>query len=269
MATETYSAPLGELRAASAAGGGTALGTAAKCVPLPPGTQWLAIEGRNFTTAVVAKVALSPFLVVLVTPDALATAADYSDAAQDASAATDVVLSSLDTALNLDYVYLGSHLPFRGAFADVDATNANASALSGEYWTGSAWAALSGVSDGSAAAGATFAQDGAITWTVPADWAPVALKDAVATTGAAVPHRGVPLYWVRLKVSAALDASTTLDSLCALNRSTAYAELVSGRVLEMRVTRGIGGVGAVEALTDAGTASLIVNVASNPRAGFV
>lgn len=269
MATETWAGPLGEMRAASTASGGTALSTTALVVPLPAGTAHVSVEGRNYSTAVVARIALVPWLTVLKTLDLLATATDYSDAAQDANTGTDVVLSSLGTFASGDALYLGSHIPFRGVYADVDAANANASVLSGDYWDGDSWAALT-VTDGTASTGVTFAVDGAITWTMPSDWAPTDLSSSVATTGAAVPQRGAKLYWVRLKVSAALDSSTTLNSLLALARSTAYAELVSGRVLEFATTRGHGGVAGIEALTDAGTANLIVNVAARAGSrGFV
>jgi hypothetical protein len=261
LVTNTLAAPLGELRAASTAAGGTALTTTAQVIPFPAGTAYATVEGRNYTTAVVSKVALVPWLTILKTADLLATATDYSSEAQDADAATDVTLSSLDTFANGDAVYIGSHLPFRGVLCDVDAANGTASVLSADYWDGNSWEALT-VTDGTASGGATFAVDGAITWTMPTDWATTPLADAVATTGAAVPHRRAQLYWARLKVSAALDSSTTLNSMYALARSTAYAELVTGRLLEFGITRGHGGVAGVEALTNAGTANLIVNVAA-------
>lgn len=268
MPSESWAGPLGEARAASTAGGGTALTTTAQCIQIPPGTAHLSMEGRNYSTAVVVQYALNPYLIVLVTPDLLATVTDYSEAAQDGSVSTDVVLSSLDTLAAGDAVYLGSHLPFRGVMVDVDAANANASVLSGDYWNGSAWSALT-VTDNSASAGATFAQGGAITWTLPTDWAPGALRNLVSTCGTNVREAtNGGMYWARLKVSAALDSSTTLNSLLSLSRSTAYAELVSGRVLEIAMNRGAGGLGNIEAKTDAGTANLIINAWSRYGRGF-
>ena len=267
MATETLNAALGEVRKAHTTAGGDAATTTPAAVAFPPGTRWASVEGRNFSTAVVVQVALCPYLVVLKTADALATATDYSEAAQDGSAATDVDLSSLDTAANNDYLYLGSHVPFRGVQVDVDATNSVASVLSTDYWNGTTWANASST-DGTIATGFTFGQDGAITWTVPTDWAAVALATAVATTGTAVRDRNTALFWVRFKVSVQLDASTTLNSVLALPRSTAYMELVSGRVLEQIVNRGPGGFAGVEHRTDAGTAHVLVHVATLARSGF-
>ncbi len=171
-----------------------------------------------------------------------------------------MVLSSLDTLANGDALWLGSHLPFRGVAVDVDAANGTASVLAGHYWDGNSLEALT-VTDGSDAAGATLGQDGLITWTMPADWTPATLRSA-GSAAAGVVAGGRELYWVRLTVSAALDSSTTLNSLHALNRVAPTYALTTGRVLERRITRGLGGVGCVEALTDAGTANLLVNVST-------
>lgn len=263
---ETWAGQLGELRSASTAAGGTALTTAPSFIQLTPGASHLSIEGRNYSTAVVSQVALNPYLLVYSTANLLATVTDYSEAAQDADITQDVVLSSLDTFANGHALYLGSNVPWRGLAVDVDATNSVASVLTADYWNG-AWTALV-ITDGTISAATTFAVDGNITWTVPTDWAKVGLATAVTTTGAAVQYRSELLYWMRLKVSVALDASTTLNSLLAMNRSTAYWELIAGRVIEASVARGLYGVGCVEARTDAGTANLIVNMASRYRQGF-
>jgi hypothetical protein len=268
MATEVVNVPFNEVRAASTAGGGSALTVSTTIsTPFLAGTNYAWIEGRNYSTAVVVKYALVPYLLVYKTADALATVTDYSEAAQDGSTGTDVVLSSLDTLANGDALWVGSHVPFRGVVADVDAANGTASVLTGTYWNGSALTDIS-LTDGTTSAGATFAVDGAITWTVPTDWvaAPLALIGSAASS---VPFSGNPLYWVRLVVSAALDSSTTLNSLLARVRSTAYAELVTGRVVEMAVRRGVGGIVGVEATTDAGTANLIVNCAVRHGSRFL
>lgn len=267
MAFETLMGPLGEVRAASTAAGGTALTTTAGVISLLKGTQYVSLEGRNYSTAVVVQYALVPYLLVYKTADLLATITDYSAAAQDGDAGTDVVLSSLDTLANGDALWVGSRVPFRGLRADVDAANANASVLTGVYWDGNSLENIT-LTDGTDSGGATMAVDGAITWTVPTDWVPASLV-TIGSAAASVPHSTEPLYWVRLVVSAALDSSSTLNSLLALSRSTAYAELVTGRVIEMRVNRGLGGVAGVEALTNAGTANLIVNCATIGQGVFV
>lgn len=257
MATEILSGPLGELRAASTAGGGTSLTTTVVRIPLPLGSKWVSITPRNLSTAVVAQVLLNPWIAVLKTADGGATFVDYAEAAQDGSTATDVDLSSLDTLANGDALYVGSHLPFSGVAIDVDGTNGTASVtLAVDYWDGDSWANIT-PSDGTASGGTTLGQDGSVTWTVPSDWAMHAIPDA-----------GPALYWTRWTVDVALDASTTLNSMLAINRSTVYSELVSGQAFEEAVTVGPGGVASVQARTDAGTANLIVNVATRGGGRF-
>ena len=260
MATEVTDRPIGETRTLSTADGGTALSTTLALIPIPPRVSRLIIIPRNFATAVVAKFALNPYLVVLKTLDNLATATDYSEAAQDADTATDIDLSSLDTAANGDYLYVGSHQRFRGVRVDVDAANGNASTLTVNYWNGTAWVTIT-ATDGSASGGATIAVDGNVTWTVPAAWVAASLEDiASPVPGSIVPYKDLKLYWTRWQVSAALDATSTLNSMLSLNRNTAqYAELLATTALDERIKRGLGGIACVEALTDGGTANLIVN----------
>ena len=271
MATETLSGPLGEVRSATAAAG-LAITTTPQFTQLPPGTDKVMMVARNFTTAVVAQIAMNPYLIVLKTTDALQSAAaatDYSSAAQDASIATDVVLSSLDTAANLDFLYVGAKWPFRGVSIDVDSTNSVASVLTVKYWNGTAWGTIS-ATDGTISAATTMAVDGNVTWTVPTDWVHNSLTkigDALGT--AAIPHIGDDLYWTRWEVSVALDSSTTLNSMLSMNRSTAYMELIPSQTFEERISVGPDGIGCVEARTDAGTANLIVNVATKAQSGFL
>lgn len=244
---------------------GVSLSTTSAFTTFIPGQNVVSMTPRNLSTAVVARFAFCPWVKVYKTTDALAAAAsltDYTDEAQDGDAATDVVLSSLDTAANGDFVLVGAAVPFRGLVADVDSANSTTSTLAVHYWNGSAWADIS-PTDGTASGGATFAQDGNITWTVPTAWAGATLDDLGAgfSDGRTQEH----LYWVRLSVSAALDSSTTLNSLIAMNESTTYAEFVSGQTLEQAINRAIGGQSAVEALTDAGTANLVIRAGTFSR----
>ncbi len=266
MATEIFNGPVGEVRIAGASKG-VACTTTAAFTQVPAGTKTIQLIPRNFATAVVVRYALCPWLTVLKTADLLSTFTDYSQEANDGSTGTDVVLSSLDTLANGDAVYVGSHLPFRGLVVDVDSANSTASVLSVHYWNGSAWTDIT-PTDGSASGGATFAQDGNITWTVPTAW----VKESLATTNSLAKGTGMytdPKYWVRLTVSAALDSSTTLNSLIAMPRSTAYAELPNDVRLEIGIQSGDGGIAAVEALTDAGTANLLINCNTRGSGQFV
>lgn len=256
---ETVAAPLGELRGGTSTG--VSLTTTAAFIQIPKGTQHLFLTPRNFTTAVVARVALNPYLVVLKTVDALATApTDYSESAQDGDTSTDVDLSSLSTAANSDFLYVGSHRPFRGVNCDIDAANANASVLTVKYWDGSAWTSIS-ATDGTASGGATMAVDGNVTWTIPTAWTSASLLGTGDTT-VSFPFAGNKLYWTRWEVSVALDSTTTLNSMLALAPSTNYFELSANQNFELGITKGPEGVGCIEALTDAGTGNLAVGFAA-------
>ena len=263
MATETFPGNVGEIRAASTAGGGTSLSTTLATIGLPEGTRWISLTPRNFVTGVVCQFAFNPYLLIIKTNDALvANLTEFSSEAQDADLATDVVLSSLDTAANNDFLYVGSHEQFRGVVIDVDAANGTSSILTVRYWNGSSWTDISDL-DGTIDTGKTMAVDGNVTWTVPSDWVAdslVGIGDALSAIGENV---GVErLYWTRWEFSVVLDSSVTLNSMRSLNRSTAYAELLSGQVFEETISRGHLGIGCVEALMNAGTGNLVVNVAT-------
>lgn len=256
---ETRAAPGGT--PAAVTNGGFALDNVADFMQLYPGTKQIDIIPRNYSTAVVVRFALNPWLAVLRVDSATSGApkvVDYSEAAQDGSASTSVDLSSLDGTTGM--LLLGSHLPFRGVNIDVDGANGTASIITSTsfYSTKGGWKALT-VTDGTASGGATLAVDGNITWTPPADWVPIRIEELLAGMPG-MRYKGAPLYWVQVRPASGLDSATTLDHVLSMNRSTVYAELPSGvAVMGLEVERDLGGVGCIEALVDAGSASLIVN----------
>lgn len=284
MATDFNRGPLGEFRAASGAGGGTALSTAAAFIQLPKGTHHVFLTPRNFAGgALVAQVAFNPWLTVLKTADNLLTPPiDYSENAQDGSTDTDIDLSSFNTLANGDFLLVGSHLPFRGVSIDVDATmsGSNSPALTVSYWNGSAWVSAS-ATDGTSSGSKTMAVDGTVTWTVPAAWKAASLMDIFSRVGPAVESSlfnranlaqvyAEVLYWTRWEVDAQLnDTTVTLNSMLAMNRSTVKGELLASLApQERRVHRGFGGIGCIEATSDQGTGNLIVNVDSGNGGRF-
>jgi hypothetical protein len=264
---------LNEWRRASAVDGGTVLSSTAVFIQIPDGTQFLTCTGHTLSASgTVIKIAFNPYLYIFKTTDALAAVGnqtDYSKVAQDASTSTVVTLSSLDTAANNDYLYVGSHLPFRGVNVVSSTSNSNASVLTVNYWNGSAWTATT-LTDGSASAGATFGQSGNVSWTVPTDWAAETLLVINSPAPGGVLYQGEKLYWTRWQVSAALDSTTTLSSMLAMNRSTTYAEWLAGQAIEQHRTKRPGDLGCLEALVDTGAGKLIVNVATTSGpAGFL
>lgn len=269
MCPEVFAGQLGEFRATSTADGGTALSTTATHIQFPALTKagdskkcHLFITPRNFATAVVAKFAVNPWLTVLKTTDSGATYTDYSIEAQDNSTSTDVTLSSLDTEANGDWLLVGSHIPFGGVTLDVDSTNSTGSrTLTIAYANkGKAWTSYSLTY--SVAWTTAFDADTAITWTADSNWGAAFVKDLFPYTGGEY-FTKIPLFWTKWTVSGALDSSTTLNSMLSANAGGAvYGELLSGQALEQVAKYGFTGFGNVAALTNAGTANLIVNVAT-------
>lgn len=266
MATEIVAGQLGEIRAAGTTGGGTALTTTPTYIQLPRMTNHLFITPRNFASACeVAQVSLNPWLVVLKTTDNMVTRpTDYSEQAQDASTSTYVTLGALGALTAGDFLLVGSHLPFRGAYATVSTANTTGSlTLNVHYWNGSAWVDYSDT-DGTSA-DTTFAQNGLVYWTVVSAWKMARLGDLYPECPS-IPETThinltIPMYWTRWSVSAAIS-STVLSSLVSANRSTNYFELLGGQTLEQKIKHGVGGIGCVEARTDVGTANLLVGVAT-------
>lgn len=269
--SDSFSGVVNEQRVASTAGGGTALSTTAAFIALPNGTQHVALLPRNFVTAIVAKIATNPYLLLLKTTDALATTAnvtDYSKAGQQNPATASAISFNAFGAANNQF-YVGSHVPFRGVNVVMSASvNAVASVLTVKYWNG-AWTAVSGFSDGTLSGGATLAVNGNITWTVPTDWTTVLLNQTPGPLPQ-MKYSDKVRYWTQWTVSAQLSATVGVNTMLAMNRNTsAYAEFVANTLEQFRTFKGPDGVGCLEALTDQGTGNLIVNVyTDNPQGVF-
>lgn len=261
---KTIPAELNELRAASTASGGTAISANLVTIAVPPGADYLSITPRNFSGAAVARVSLNPYLTIFWTNDDGVNVTEIGAELQDGDT-TDVAIDSLGTIANGGAMYVGARLPFRGVEVDIGSDpNGSAGNLTVKYWSGGAWLDISDTD--TTDTGASFAVDGRVTWSVPATWTKASLK-AIATVTAAAPDNNLPsstpnfypeLYWTRWEWSAAMDSSTDVAQMQALNRSTAYAEYVEGQTVE--VMTATSEVGCVEALTNAGSANLIVNV---------
>jgi hypothetical protein len=266
---DIHSGPLGEVRGAGASGG-VSLSTTAAFTSFPTGTTYLTLMPRNASTAVVVRYAINPYLTVIKTTDALVAAGNLTDGSedvQDGNTATNLNIDSLNTAANNDFIYVGSWTQFRGVNVDVGNINGTSSILTVKYRKNDdSWADISDT-DGTASGGATFAQDGTVSWTVPSDWHARPLsslgQNGIGDSALAAPAFLVrSLYWTRWEVSVALDSSVTLLNMQSMNRSTAYAELDVSLGKELRVHKGFDGTGNIEALTDAGTANLIIECAT-------
>ena len=97
-----------------------------------------------------------------------------------------------------DAYYFGYRFPFSGLTVKYS-TAATTGVTIWEYWNGSAWVALSGVTDGTAY-WITAAGTHDITWTMPRDWA----AGGSGNVGTTPPT----LFWVRCRVTTAGDVAT-------------------------------------------------------------
>ena len=264
MPTEILGANLGHQRIAGASKG-VACTTTAAFTPFHQGTEHIDIVPRNLSTAVVVKYAFCPYLIILKADSADGLGGhleDNTQVAQDGSTATSVTLSSFAAGRAL---YVGSAIPFRGAHVDVDGANSTGSTvITVSYWNGAAWVDTSDT-DGTISGGISLAQDGAITWTVPSEWQLATLNQLAAGAGETLDSSGqkwsyVNMYWTKWTWSHAMDSAVTLDHILGINESTAYAELTDSTAYEGRIHNGFGanGVAGIEALSDDGTANLIV-----------
>jgi len=264
--------PLGEIRLTGASKGVT-LTSAATYTAIPANTDYLLLEGRNYSTAVVIRLLMNPWLWILATSDNLATEpADHSEV-QDGTTSNTITATGFNTLSSGGGLLIGSHLPFGGVYVDMSATvNGTASVITVSLWTPNGWVD-SGDTDGSASGGVSLAQDGAVTWTVPDTWVPEKIEKIYPHAAnhnfysKGVPAKGLKLYWTRWEWSAGLD-SAIVNNLYPINRSSAYSEWVSGRALQTPVQRGPLGVSCLQHLTDAGTANLLVNVATKASGRF-
>jgi len=259
-------ADLTEIRAASTASGGTALTTTATgtgtptalgIVPIPYGADYLSITARNFAGCAVARVSLNPYLTIFYTVNAGSTVTDISAEMQDGDT-TDVAIDDF-AITGTGYMYVGADLPFRGVSIDVGTgPNGTASELTVKYWSSTgAWVDISDTDSTESGGNTSLAVDGSVTWTVPAAWK----KASLGVTGDTLPtaqSQSSPQYWTRWEWAAALDSDTDIAQMFALNRSTAYAELLEGQTLEIGLTN--RRVGCIQGITNAGTANLVVNV---------
>jgi hypothetical protein len=219
--------------------------------------QYVEIMTRNFATGVVMSVGSAPYLVVLRTQDALATApTNYSAEAQDIDTG-DIILDDQDTAGNLDFLYVGSLRQFKGVIVDVDKPNGTVSELTVKYRkSDDTWVDISDT-DGTKSGTTTLAIDGIVNWTVPTDWKKDNLTD-IGDTSFAFPDADTDYFWTRWEFSVALDAEVEIVSMVAQQEFT-EPEYPSGLLKDLRSSAGPGKLGGITVKMDAGTGNIIVN----------
>lgn len=258
-------AGLHDFRTASTTGGGTALTTTATgtgapsalgIVPIPFGSDYMSVTARNLSGAAVVRFSLNPYLVIFHTQDSGGSVTDIGDEAQDGDA-TDINLDSF-AAATAGLLYVGAETPFRGVAVDIGTgPQGTSNTITVNYWAeNSSWTDISATD--STDTGASFAVDATITWTVPTDWRLASLNVIGDTLPASAPALGTAMYWTRWQWNNAFDSDTDIRQMLALNRSTNFAEIIEGQTVEISLQD--RRVGCVQAITNAGTANLVVNV---------
>ena len=115
-----------------------------------------------------------------------------------------------------DYVYIGQYFPFNNVHIEMGSTvNAEASAMSVQYWSNQEWTDTVDIIDGTKSSGATLAQAGVVQYSPDRreNWKIV--QDT--TEGDYPPELSTlelyNLYWMRIKFSADLTAGTEIKSI--------------------------------------------------------
>lgn len=142
----------------------------------------------------------------LVTTD---DGSNYTSYLTEVTGAGHAALDGLDTVANGDWFVIrcpdanvrGVYLAMEGA-----EVNGTASVLTVEFWDGSAWTAVSNLSDGTSSGGATLAQTGLVGFSYPGStWAENTIDGASG-------------YHLRFSVSAAVDSPTSIDTATVFGR---------------------------------------------------
>jgi len=227
--------------ASSVQGEQLALSTSINAVRAPAGRDGVALAGVVLYCTGDFRFQICPALRrVLKTTDNAVTYTDATDSLRDRDVASVLTLDSLDTYANGDYVLVASDRKFGGINVDVGNANGNASVMTVKYYkSNGTWADIT-ATDGTVLTGATLGQDGNITWTVPSDWAETTIN-------------GTKGYFVRIEVSAALDASVTVREVCLLSKDANRGYAYSGYPVTVPLSSADGGI---EALVAAATATL-------------
>lgn len=118
---------------------------------------------------------------------------------------------SIGVVATQDYIYIGSRYPFNSFYMAFGTANTQASTLSIDYWDGSSWQSAVDVIDQTSG----FQQDGLITFVPDKGESGWVLEDTVDRSGnEMVTGLGdvtiYDQYWLRLSLSANLDAGTTI-----------------------------------------------------------
>jgi len=97
--------------------------------------------------------------------------------------------------------YVGSIMPIKGVYFDVNTVNSVATSLAVSYWDGSAWASVTNLDDGTESGGVVLAQDGWVTFDSTKDVAKP--KDINKTF----------IYWYKFSMSGSSTYAPTINTV--------------------------------------------------------
>jgi hypothetical protein len=132
--------------------------------------------------------------------------------------------------------------------------NTTNSVIDVEYYKNDdTWANLT-ETDGTISSSKTLAQTGNVTFTAPADWLAIHLKDKLTTLVTPKTEEDAPNtygFWIRIKVGTALSANVEIDEIWAINKDTRRGYYEGGMNHVISVDR--RSVGAIEMVAASST----------------
>jgi hypothetical protein len=137
------------------------------------------------------------------------TILNATDTTEKTKSINSLALSLVMTASGPDYLYLGVKKPFTTRYFYFATPNTNPCTLTVEYWNGTAWTAVEDLIDQTHG----FTQSGFISWTGSSNWN---YKEQTPIVASSSVDPKLYLYWVRIRVSADLSASTSLQAILNL-----------------------------------------------------
>jgi hypothetical protein len=153
-----------------------------------------------------------------------------------------------------DFIYFGLEAQPRGITVDVGDVNGTAGTAVVKYSKSDGTFANITVTDGTDT-GATMAQDGTLTWTVPSDWQEGRIEDFGVTVATDIPRR--KLFWLRYETDNGFDSNTEILNFLAMSEVIPTA---TGFLLEAGVEYTFdldASVGSFESISEDGSAGTL------------
>lgn len=163
---------------------------------------------------------------------------DYSLLNSDESSTLAIPLVATE-----DYIYIGKYYPFNNFFLDVDTVNDQAATLTVDVWDGTQWRSSVDVLDGTSSGGVSLAKSGVVEFSIDKDYSWNRVFDS-SDTNAPDEMQGeftiYNLYWIRLKWSADLAATTELNTIAYAFTSSQQLDNIYNQINQYLTSFGSG-----------------------------